>query len=184
LGPYLESWEPYLEARQPKGPEGKLATFYARHRFAYNFESIQVSGMNGKTLAVYSLITKIAFAYSSLEHLESSIGVQGKPGIHATDLARKIRVLMPKGVARVKERMPLASGLEARLNNFFNDPSNSDVRPVIEQFRHSLFHGKFTPTGWGLKGADKNLALFESLAQVTLRQADQTFTKWVKSQHF
>lgn len=184
MGVYLESWEPYLEARKPNGPAGKLATFYARYRFACNFESIMVSGMNSKTLAIYGLITKIAFAYSSLEHLENSIGVQGKPGIYATDIARKIRVVMPKGVAQVKERMPLAAGLESRLNDFFIDSSNSDVRPVIEQFRHSLFHGKFTPTGWGLKGVNKDLELFQSLAQVTLRQADQTFTKWVKSQQF
>lgn len=184
MGPSLNSWQAYLEAVAPKKPDAKLSTFHARFKFAANLESINVYGMGEGTLLIYSAITKVAFSYSALEHLEQSLGIQGKPPIHALDLAKKVKLAMPNGITRVTDRMSLAQSLEARLNDFFKKENSSDVRPVIEQFRHSLFHGKFTPAGWGLKGIRRHEELLEGLAQVTLRKANDTFAKWFRAQNF
>jgi hypothetical protein len=178
----LTSWPDYVNFRKPGRPEGKFSTFHARYDFASNFSGLQVDGMNMKTSNVYSEVTKIAFCYSALEHLEFSLGIQGKPEILAADLANLIRVCMPRGTSAINEKMPLTPNLSSRLEAFFEKEEIRDVRPVIEQFRHSLFHGKFTPTGWGMKGGKFSLVMLEGLGQVTLRKADETFTHWFESQ--
>jgi hypothetical protein len=178
----LKHWREYINSISPEKPDTKIATFHARYKFAADFQSIDVKGMASGTVLVYGAITRIGFSYSALEHLEHILGIRGKPPILAPDLVGKVKKCMPSAMARVSDRMPIASNLESRLEKFFESDSSSDVRPVIEQFRHSLFHGKFTPAGWGLKGQKASVGLLEGLAQVTLRKADDTFTEWFLSQ--
>jgi hypothetical protein len=174
----LSAWPAYVESRQAKKIPTKLATFHARYNFAANFQSITVKHMTTKTQEVYAAITKIGFAYSALEHIEHSLGIQDKPAIYARDLAEKARILMPRGSAGFSNKMDINHSLKLRLDTVFSDNSSSDVRAVVELFRHSLFHGKFTPTGWGLRGGSEGLEMLQGLAQVTLRSADETFTTW------
>ena len=182
MSPILTSWQDYVNFRRPSKPEGKFSTFYARYNFASNFSGLQIDGMNPKTSNVYSAVTKIAFCYSALEHLEFSLAIHRKPEILAPDLAKLIRICMPRGCSAINERMPLTPNLSLRLEALFENENLIDVRPVVEQFRHSLFHGKFTPSGWGLKGGKSSLGMLEGLGQVTLRKADETFTYWFDSQ--
>lgn len=174
----LSAWPAYIESRHAKKIPTKFATFHARYNFAANFQSITVNHMAAKTQEVYAAITKIGFAYSALEHIEHSLGIHDKPSICARDLAEKARIIMPRGSAGFSSKMDINHSLKLRLDSFFGDDSISDVRSVVELLRHSLFHGKFTPTGWGLRGGSEGLEMLQGLAQVTLRAADETFTNW------
>jgi len=178
----LTSWNAYLKKLDGRKPNAKLATFHARYKFAYNFEGMQINGMAENTKNLYYLVTKVGFAYSALENLEVSLRTGHASPIIAPDLALYVRSSMPRALDQIQKKMYLNESLRNRLVLFFDDPSASDVRPIVEQFRHSLFHGKFTPTGWGLSSGYRSTELLEGLSQVTLRHADQTFTKWFKQQ--
>jgi hypothetical protein len=178
----LKDWADYINQLDGRQPNPKLSTFYARYNFAINFVDIEVNGMAHRTLSVYSAVTKLAFSYAALESIEGSLKLGNLARIEASDLAAKARAVMPKGISGFENRMYLNNVLKERLITLFEDETSSDVRPLVEQFRHSLFHGKFTPSGWGLKGGQVSLELLEGLAQVTLRKADDTFTQWFKSQ--
>jgi hypothetical protein len=178
----LKSWSDYITYLEGKNPNSQFATFYARYKFAYNFEGLKVSDMASRTLDMYSLVTKIAFSYAALENLEKTLKLGHEARINAADLARHARQVMPHGASKLETRMYLSDALKSRLDELFRNHLSSDVRPLVEQFRHSLFHGKFTPTGWGLKGGESSIELLQGLSQVTLRKADETFTHWFKSQ--
>lgn len=178
----LRNWGNYIKSLEGRKPTAQLATFHARYKFATNFQGIEVKGMAQQTLSVYSLVTKVAFAYATLENLENCLKLNHLGGIEATDLAKIARSVMPKGVSGFEKRMFVTNALRERLIVLFENEGSTDVRPLVEQFRHSLFHGKFTPTGWGLKGQQASLELLEGLSQVTLRKADDTFTQWFKKQ--
>jgi len=178
----LSDWGNYIGRLEARKPNPQLATFHARFKFATNFQSIEVKDMAQKTLVVYSAVTKLAFSYAALENIEGILKLGNTEKIAAADLAAKARAVMSKGVSGFENRMYLNNALKGRLVELFEDETSSDVRPLVEQFRHSLFHGKFTPTGWGLKGGHASLELLEGLTLVTLRKADDTFTQWFKSQ--
>lgn len=178
----LNSWDTYIEKLDGRKPNPKLATFHARYKFAYNLEGMQIREMSESLTRLYYLVTKLGFAYSALENLERTLGLGHDSPISAPDLATQIRASFSLSLDRIENRMYLTNTLRMRLEQFFGDSSITDVRPIIEQFRHSLFHGKFTPTGWGLRSDSRSANLVEGLSQVTLRQADATFTRWFKKQ--
>lgn len=182
MGSELRSWRNYIDKLDGGKPNAKLATFHARYKFAYNFQGLDVREIRDETLEIYSLVAKIAFAYSALENLEESLKLGHDSKIQARDLVLRYKLKMPDGTGRLERKMYLKNALKNRLDELFQDSEACDVRPLVEQFRHSLFHGKFTPTGWGLKPNSETIELLEGLAQVTLRHADETFTKWLKGQ--
>ena len=178
----LKHWRDYISHLEGRKPHPELATFYARYKFAFNFEGINVKGMAPGSLQIYGLVSKIALAYSALECLEKYTQSPPSPSIFAPDLARRAKSKLPLGELGLEKRMFLTSALRQRIRRLFEGSDDTDVRPIVEQFRHSFFHGKFTPAGWGLGSGKDSLEWLEGLAQVTLRKADDTFTEWFLSQ--
>jgi len=131
------------------------------------------------TMAVYSRVTRIGLCYSALEYLEKLVGIKGYPEILAPDLVRKMRDPDFKDFMDAAKRGFRSHAVKEELEKVLNNRSRSDVRPFVMLCRNSLFHGEFTPGGWRMRPKKEMLTLLDSLAQVTLRKADETFSDWL-----
>lgn len=181
LGVRLNDWSGYIKmSNKPASPElAGLATFHARFQLASKFSGLTIEGMASGTLAVYSRVTRIGLCYSALEYLERLIGIRGYPEILAPDLVRTMRNPDFKEFMDAAKSGFKSHAVKEELEKVLNNRSRSDVRPFIMLCRNSLFHGEFTPGGWRMRPNREMFRLLDSLAQVTLRKADETFSGWL-----
>jgi len=177
-------WEEYIRSLNGKSPARSLAPFHSRYNLAAKFQGLKVNDMRNVTLEIYSAVTKLGLAYASLEQIERFMQIDNHPSIGAQDLADRARGLFKNKIPNIDKHMYLNEKLENRLTILFEDDNSSDVRALVEVLRHSLFHGAFTPTSWGMANKRESAELLEGLAQVTMRKAGAHFSNWYKSNYY
>ena len=180
----LQSWDKYISEATNTGKSkvAGLPTFYARFQLASNFEGMSVVGMAEPTVAIYSRVTRIGLSYSALECLERLITLKDYPPILAADIAATMRQPEFKPLIDSALKGFRSQAVKRELGLVLDNHAICNIRPFVMLFRNSLFHGEFTPGGWNAKPNRAMYKLLDSLSQVTLRVADQTFTSWFKSQ--
>jgi hypothetical protein len=129
-------------------PKINLARFAARYRFAGQLNNIELLNSSDSTTDSYLSAIRLALAYSALEALESELG-KGSISIKSEKLALKIKNdrLLKFRTFVVQSSEP---ALRRRLENFFGNKNNFDLRPVVEALRHAMFHGYFNPSSSGI----------------------------------
>jgi hypothetical protein len=137
--------------------------------------------MKSGTMGIYARVARIGLAYSALEYLEKCLNIKGYPDILAPDLVQALRKPELRGLVENAKLGLRSHAVKKELDLVLESKSKENVRPMIMLFRNSLFHGEFTPTGWKIRASQKTLKLLDSLAQVTLRKADETFTNWFEA---
>jgi hypothetical protein len=175
-------WKKYIEILGDEIPSQGMATFKARYDLASDLSGFELKDGSETLSRAYSLITKVGLSYTALEYLEDHLGVHTHPPIFASDLAAQSRDILPSDLEFFTRRMNIHPLLLTRLVATQAINSSNDIRPIVETLRHALFHGSFTPAGWKIGDTKKSQTWLEGLSQVTLRQADETFTSWFESQ--
>jgi hypothetical protein len=183
LGIKLRHWNHYIKTgHKPASPElAGLPAFRARFELASRFESFSVQGMNSGTTGIYARVTRIGLAYSALEYLEKCLTIKGYPEILAPDLIQELKNPELRGLVENAKSGFRSHAVKKELDAVLGSKSKENVRPMVMLFRNSLFHGEFTAGGWNARPNQKTLKLLDSLAQVTLRKADETFTNWFEA---
>ena len=123
--------------------EKKLARFATRYRFAGQLKSIELLGSSSTANELYTLVLRISLAYSALESLDKHLG--DRKSVKSENVASMLR---SKNLSKFMDFIIGESdkSLSNRLKTFYDSKKSSDVRPIIEALRHSMFHGQFNPT--------------------------------------
>jgi hypothetical protein len=149
-------------------PQAKEARFAARYKFAGQLVSIEIAGNAEATSDSYLQALRLALAYSALESLEALVGRKGL-AIKSIKLAAEAR---GSKLSKLKEFLKSESEPKmARRLEVFYESSSSDLRPVIEALRHSMFHGQFNPSATGISNASSR-SFIEELCQATFKLMD------------
>lgn len=156
----------------------RVTAFAARYKLAAAFEAVSFSGYSKGTADAYGVGMKIALAYSALDQLESAILEKGRPEIvfdHATAFLTSARF--------ESLRLFLAGQIDtdfrkAKFAGYLGNP-DQNIRPFLEQIRHSVFHGSWNASGTGLGDAPKKRAELLALADEILDFANKQFSGWM-----
>lgn len=150
-----------------------MARFAARYKFAGQLDSISILGASEANARAYLLAMRLGLAYSALESLEAIVG---KKQIALKD-ERLAAVAKSERLAKL--RYFLSEGSDSKLRNrleLFQTSSSSDLRPVVEALRHTMFHGQFNPSVTGLS-SKSSLAFLDSLGMLVFKVIDQEAAK-------
>jgi len=164
-----------------------LANAAARYRFASTLDGLSTPGLTIGTEQGYFVVTKLAFAYTSLEALERGLNLFTKEkkaqiidfrvakALHTGKFAGALRQI--EDAAEDGRKHKVAADLE----KLFQDHESGNVRVFVEGLRNCLFHGKFTPSKSGLTANIGNRNLILGLAEQVLLTTDDVLGAWVKS---
>lgn len=179
----MQHWSDYIKSgKKPASPGlAGLPAFHARYELASRFESFSVQGMSKGTTGIYARVARIGLAYSALEYLEKCLNIKGYPEILAHDLVQTLRKSEFQGLVDNAKFGLRSHAVKRELNLVLESKSKENVRPMVMLFRNSFFHGEFTAGSWKIRSNSQTNKLLDSLAQVTLRKADETFTNWFEA---
>jgi len=186
---YPKYWSEYLRQLQAAGETINpfLANAAARYRFAHTLEGISTPGLTLGTEQGYFVVTKLAFAYTSLEALERGLNLFTKDkkaqiidfrvakALHTGKFAGALRQIEDAAEDGWKQKVA------GDLSKLLQDQDSGDVRVFVEGLRNCLFHGKFTPSKSGLTANIGNRNLILGLAEQVLLTTDDVFGFWVKT---
>ena len=180
---YPSAWTRYRKSVLPETVSPQIGTainrFAARYRFAASFRGLDVTGIAQRTVDGYAQGLRLTLAYSALEGAEKFAGKSTQ--ILEVRAAAALRADEPLMVLVLEEEQ-LGRSLEKRLRGFHEDPSDQDIRPVVERIRHLVAHGAFTPHAAGLSDSVRRTRLFDLMSLGTLASADEAFSQWFDRQ--
>lgn len=157
-----------------------LNRFAARFSMARQLVDVRFTDLKADSAAGYTEGLRVALAYSALETLEKAISGQvGGTAIGSHELGERFR---NRQCTRL--RLLLIGNLEGatlitRLEDLTADPRADDVRPVAQGLRHLVFHGAFTPHGFGVAQSNYIRKFTADLAVAVLAQTEDRFASWV-----
>jgi hypothetical protein len=129
-------------------PDQKLARFATRYKVAGQLQSVEFLSVSAKNSEIYTIVFRIGLGFSALESLES------RTGKHSISLISKNLAPKLKTSTFLKFREfcleESESRLTGRLEKLFSSRNDSNLRPIVEVLRNTMFHGQFSPNASGL----------------------------------
>lgn len=173
----LDVWPEIVRLFPNRNMPWQYSNAHARFNAAQKFGTALFSEMPVPTQHSYSVLIRLAFAYSALEAVETIYEKDHRKEIRSPiqspDLAEILRSSLMKdfmaGVALTITSKPL----QQSFSDFASGDSNN-VRPVVEATRHAVFHGTTSPSRLGLR-ASKRQTVISLLAKKTLEAANEAF---------
>jgi hypothetical protein len=156
----------------------RVTAFAARYKLAASFEGVNFSGYSPNTSEAYAVGMKIALAYSALDQLESAILEKDHPEIYFEDATK---FLVSPRYEMLRQFLHSQIDKKYRQEQFISyiENSGSNIRPFLEQIRHSVFHGSWNAGATGLGDAPAKRAELFELADEILAFANNQFSGWM-----
>lgn len=184
MGAYPKAWSAYRGyiARGDLEPNTRLARFAARYRMARLLVRVEFDGLSTRAEASYTVVLRVAMAYSALETLEGAPGISQKSiKVSDLDLATRLRDPRHRRLREFLESPAVLPKLRERVTTLLTTGS-PDVRAAAEVVRNAFFHGELTVHGAGVASSSSLLRLMDDLADAVLDAADEHFADWLESQ--
>ena len=178
-----KSWSAFI-ALSPKGRVSKfteLSKFKARYSLARDFDALTLSKGSKGIQDAYSSAMRVTLAYTTLESLESALGINNGISIIEPELAQEFRA--SKNVklmnALVYEQRKGEMNKSQVALTQFNRNESENLRPIVYAIRNLMSHGTLTAARLDLPQSKARCALLDKLAAATLDATDARFTKFV-----
>ena len=150
---------------------------------ASRFTGATFDGIAEESQMGYSAGLSVALAYSALESFEKATvddANMRRMSIADDNLSANLRSHRCARFINTLREESTSKHLQHRIETWFRDEDNGDVRPVVEATRHLVFHGVFTPYGSGATGSKFVREIFKGMKESTLSTASQAFIEWTR----